>query len=151
MDPGTYELDQPEGEDCLSIRGAHGLTVEGGTGAGGKPATRLVRRHTLNTSGRQFPAILSVRESDWFTLRNVIFDNSPQITSAGYVMEKQGTRSRSTFWKVFPSWKASDRIARTFGIPRRALCGKSRASPTGVMWMCTRCDGGKCPVETAAG
>jgi hypothetical protein len=90
LDPGTYELDQPEGENCLSIRGAHGLTVEGGTGAGGKPATRLVRRHTLNTSGRQFPAILSVRESDRFTLRNVIFDNSPQITSAGYVMEKQG-------------------------------------------------------------
>ena len=89
FDAGVYELDQPAGE-CLTIKNLNDLTFEGAVNARGEPATRLVRRHHLETSKKHIPAILAVSGCDRFTMRNLVFDNSPQFTSAGYVVGKEG-------------------------------------------------------------
>jgi hypothetical protein len=88
FDAGHYELDQPTGA-CLTIQNFNGLTLEGAVDAQGEPATRLVRRHHLETSKQHVPPILVVSGCDGLSLRNLAFDNSPQFGSAGYVVGKE--------------------------------------------------------------
>jgi hypothetical protein len=88
FEAGYYELDQPTGA-CLTVKNLNGLTLEGAVNAQGEPATRLVRRHHLETSKQHVPPILAVSGCDGLSLRNLALDNSPQFGSAGYVVGKE--------------------------------------------------------------
>lgn len=65
------------------------LTIEGAVDSDGKPSTRLVRHHDLlnRPNTKPIPYLMIAGGCNRLTIRNLLFDNDPQFTTAGEVVE----------------------------------------------------------------
>ncbi len=89
FESGVYDLEVKDvnNDRAILINGFTGLVLEGAVNEKGEPSTVLQRRYEYkgNLNATQ---ILRVEYCPEFTLKNIVFDNSPQYMSAGEIVEK---------------------------------------------------------------
>ncbi len=83
FDAGQYDL----GRSGFRIYNINNLAIEGAVDSDGKPSTRFVRHHDLINNPGPIPFMLDVRNCTNLTINNILFDNDPQYTTAGEVVE----------------------------------------------------------------
>jgi len=95
FEKGVYELKVADTskERCIEIEGIANLTVSGATEENGTPATTFQRQfeYKPDLNGNQ---ILRVSNCPNFTLKNVVFDNSPRYMTAGEIISNDGESIR---------------------------------------------------------
>lgn len=82
FDAGRYDLS----EVGLKLIDLDDLIVEGQVDAQGKPATQLVRNNDFYAKNAKIGYLLETRNCNRLALRNLLFDNDPQYTTAGQVV-----------------------------------------------------------------
>lgn len=89
LDEGTYvfNIEDIEKEACVKIKGIDSLSIIGKTDDKGNPTTTLLRKYKFIDNAHA-KSILRVESSKNFTLKNVVFDNSPRYSSAAKVIAK---------------------------------------------------------------